>query len=85
MLSLSALTLANSFVDYSAKASLGAQFNLNSLEVEFGLARSAVDDAKIRTLTFYFVAPLSERVDIELSTGITDAEEVESTLFGGVS
>lgn len=84
-LSLSALTLANSFVDYGAKASLGKQFDLKSLEVEIGLARSAVDDAKIRTLTIYFVTPLSERVDIEFSTGINDSNGFDSTYFGGVS
>lgn len=83
VLSLSALTLANSFLDYRAEASFGFAWDLRSLEFEISKARSAVDDADIRTFAVYWVTPLNERVDLELSGGLNDSDGFEQSFFAG--
>ncbi len=85
VLSLSALTLANSFLDYRAEASLGFEWGLRSLEFELSAGRSAVDDARVRTVTLYYVTPLSERLDLEVSLGRNDSEGLDNAVFAGLA
>ncbi len=85
VLSLSALTLANSFLDYRTEASLGFEIGIRSLEFEFSRAKSAVDDADIRTFALYFITPMSERLDLQLSAGVNDSEGLANSVFAGLA
>lgn len=84
-LSRSALTLANSFVDYRAEANVGFEWGLKSLEFELSKARSAVDDGDILVFAAYWVTPLGERTDLELSAGLHDPEGFDNSAFAGIA
>lgn len=84
-LSLSALTLANSFIDYRVEASLGFEWGLQSVELEISKARSAVDDGEIQVYAAYWVMPLGERTDLELSAGLHDPEGFDNSAFAGIA
>ena len=85
MLSLSALTLSNSFLDYQLQANLGFNWGLKSLELESGSSRSAVDGSDILTVGLIFVTPLAATTDIELSAGINDAQGEEQAVFASIA
>lgn len=84
-LSLSALTLANSFVDHRVEAGVGFAWGLNSLELELSRARSAVDGADIQVIAAYWVTPAGERTDLELSAGLYNPDGFDSSVFAGVA
>lgn len=80
LLSFSRLSLINSLVDYSARATLGLNVGDQRWEFEAGTWKGEVDGGTTTTATIRFLTPLSEASDIEFGLGYDDSD-----LYGGVT
>lgn len=83
-LASSALTLANSFIDVEWGAGLEYDQGGRAFGLQWRETRSAVDNSALRSLSGSALLPVADRWDLEFSVGISDAEELDSALFGGV-
>jgi len=83
-LSSSALTLSNSFIDVEWGAGLDYELGEKVLSLQWRHNRSAVDRSELRSLAASFVWPAAERWDAVVSLGVSDAQDLDGTLFGGV-
>ena len=83
-LASSALTLANSFIDTEFAA--GIEYDLDSrvFSMQWRRDRSAVDGSNLRSVNLAALFPVANRWDLELALGMSDADELDRALFGGV-
>ena len=79
----STLTLANSLVDFETSVGVERSFGQRALSLNFGRDRSAVDQTFLNSLDLGFLFPAGDRVDIELSLGVSDTDDFGSEAFGG--
>jgi hypothetical protein len=84
LLSASALTLANSFVD--KQANIGLEWESNGPVVNIGYARdrSAVDRSEFRSLNGAVLFGVGPRIDLEFNIGKSNSNLAENAYYGGV-
>jgi len=84
LLSTSALTLANSFVDH--ERSIGAEREIGRalFSMRFATDRSALDDSKFDTYDFAVLVPLGPRVDLEVNIGSGRSDFFDAGHYGGL-
>lgn len=84
LLSTSALTLANSFVDH--ERSIGAEREIGRalFSMRFATDRSALDDSKFDTYDFAVLVPLGARVDLEVNVGSGRSDFFDAGHYGGL-
>ena len=80
----STLTLANSLVDFEMTAGVERSFGDRSLSLNYARDRSAVDRTFLNSLDVGLLLPVGNRVDLELSFGVSDSQDFGSEAFGGV-
>ena len=83
-LASSALTLANSFIDVEWGAGIEFDLSDKALSLQWRQDRSAVDAGELHSISLAALLPVADRWDLELSFGLSDAEGLDSALFGGV-
>ena len=83
-LASSALTLANSFIDVEWGTGLEYDSGGRAFSLFWRQDRSAVDASELRSISAAALFPIARRWDLEFSLGLSDAEDVNSALFGGV-
>ena len=74
LISVTRLSLLNSLVDYRASLTLGIDFGLKRLEFEAGQWEGAVEGSRTNSYSVRFLAPISNRNDIEFGLGYDDSE-----------
>lgn len=79
-LSASRLSLANSLLDNRVDAGIDFDFGLRAVSFEAGRRQTAVDGARVDSVSFGFLFPASDSSDIELRLGYDDSER-----FGGAT
>ena len=84
LLSTSALTLANSFVDHERMLGFERELGRTLLNVSFREDRSAIDGSKLETIEAGVLWPISRRIDVEVNLGSGRSDLVDSGLYGGV-
>jgi hypothetical protein len=80
----STLTLANSLVEFETSVGVERSFGDRSLSLTYARDRSAVDRTYLESLDIGFLFPVSKRVDLELSLGISDSQDFGGETFGGI-
>ena len=83
-LASSALTLANSFVDYEMTAGVERQFGNIATTLTYGRDRSAVDGSVLDSTGVGILFPAGRRADIELTLGASNGDDFGSDVYGGV-
>ena len=82
LISVTRLSLINTLVDYRANISLGFDFGLKRLELEFAQWEGAVAGSRTNSYSLRFLAPIGRRNDIEFGLGYDDSENYgEVTVF----
>lgn len=84
LLSTSALTLANSFVD--EKRSMGVEWTGPNKVVGLhaNRDRSAVDSTELTSVSVAVLVPVGRRVDLEVNLGRSDSDLLGAGLYGGL-
>ncbi len=83
-LASSALTLANSFIDTEWGIGLEYDASGKAFNLQWRKDRSAVDSSELNSVSVGALLPVAERWDLEFSFGLSDAEDLDRALFGGV-
>ncbi len=83
-LATSALTLANSFVDFEATAGIERRFGNVMATATFGRDRSAVDRSELDTLGISVLFPIGFSADLEVNLGLSDGDDFGTDVFGGL-
>jgi hypothetical protein len=82
LISVTRLSLINTLVDYRANISLGFDFGLKRLELEFAQWEGAVAGSRTNSYSLRFLAPIGRRNDVEFGLGYDDSENYgEVTVF----
>jgi hypothetical protein len=85
LLSASALTLANSFLDHDRFVAVERDVGLASvLTLRLAKDRSAIDGAELETIEGAVLFPIGRRVDLEVNLGHGGSELFQSGYYGGV-
>jgi hypothetical protein len=84
LLSTSALTLANSFVDHERMLGFERELGRTLLNVSFREDHSAIDGSKLETIEAGLLWPISRRIDVEVNLGSGRSDLLGSGLYGGV-
>lgn len=79
-LAASRLSLANSLLDHRVDAGIDFKFGLKLLSLEVGSRQTAIDSARVDSLSVGFLFPASDASDIELRVGYDDTDN-----FGGTT
>jgi hypothetical protein len=90
-LSSSRLSMINSLIDHRISAGIEFEFGLRSLDLTAGSWQTAVDGGRVESISVGFLAPMSDRTDVELrfsfdnskNYGHTAAISVFVYYFGG--
>jgi hypothetical protein len=81
----SPISVADSLVERSALIGGRHQFAVWSFGMEAGWYRGAIDGVETRTLATVLGFPISHRLDLDLTLGAVDADEVDTTGYGMLS
>jgi len=84
LLTTSALTMANSFMDYVALLGIEWQAGNRLINLNFTRDRSAVDGTELETVNLAFLFPVSLRMDLEFNIGTGNSDLLETGLYGGI-
>ncbi len=86
LLSASALTIANGFFERSSSTGVEYAFtDANTyLFFNFNHDKGAVDQLETNTYSLGVVTPVADRWDIEVRAGITEADDLDDSFFGGI-
>jgi hypothetical protein len=84
LLSTSALTLANSFIDHERSIGAEREIGRTLLSMRFASDRSAIDGSKFDTYDFAVLVPLGRRVDLEINLGSGRSEFFDASHYGGL-
>lgn len=83
-LASSVLTLSNSFIDSEWGVALDYQLGEPAFSVQWRRDRSAVDLSELTSVSLGALFPVADRLDLEISLGVSDSDELDAALFGGV-
>lgn len=82
LISVTRLSLLNTLVDYRASLALGIDIGLKRLEFEAAQWKGAVEGSRTNSYSVRFLAPITNRNDIEFGLGFDDSENYgEVTVF----
>ena len=84
LLSTSALTLANSFVDEEAGFGVERELGAAVLNFAYNRDRSAVDGSRLQSFSVAGLFPVSRRIDIELNIGSSRSDFFGNDFYGGL-
>lgn len=84
LLSTSALTLANSFVEEEAGLGVERELGASLLNFAYHHDRSAVDGSRLESLNLAVLFPVSRRIDLELNIGSSRSEYFGNDIYGGL-
>jgi hypothetical protein len=85
LLSTSAVTLAYSLVDEYSRLGIERTFGRKLVNLDFGSDRSAIDGARLESVSAAVLWPVGRRMDLEVHLGTSRTEGYESALYGGFS
>ncbi len=80
LLSISRLSLLSSLIDWRVSAGIGIDFGLKRWQLDIAKWRGAIDGGDNRSVTITFLAPMTDKTDIEISLGYDDSD-----LYGEVT
>ena len=80
LLTVSRLSLLSSLIDWRATVGLDIDFGLNRLSFDVSRWQGAIDNGDNYGATISYLAPVSQRTDVEFSIGYDDSD-----LFGDVT
>ena len=80
LLSVTRLSLINSLVDHRAGISFSIDQGLKNWEFDFSTWEGVIDRSRTRSYTVRYLAPMSNRTDIEFGLGYDDSE-----LYGDIT
>jgi hypothetical protein len=84
LLSTSALTLANSFIDHERSIGAEREIGRTLFSMRFATDRSALDDSKFETYEVAVLVPLGARVDLEVNVGSGRSDFFDAGHYGGL-
>ena len=85
LLSASTVTLAYSLEDYYASFGVERAFASTLLNIDLGRDRSAIDGARLTSLSGTVLWPVARRVDLEFTLGRSRTEGYGASVYGGLS
>lgn len=85
LLSNSTLTLAYGFVDEYARLGVEREVGNILLNLDLGSDRSAIDGARLKSVSAAVWLPVAPRLDLELQLGSSRVQGLSSSLYGGVT
>lgn len=83
-LSISRLSLLSSLIDWNVSAGVGVDFGLKRWQLEASRWRSSLDNGETTSVTLRFLAPVTDRSDIELGLGYDNSELYGDVTFASV-
>jgi len=84
LLSTSALTLANSFIDHERSIGAEREIGRTLFSMRFATDRSALDDSKFESYELGVLVPLGARVDLEVNVGSGRSDFFDTGHYGGL-
>jgi hypothetical protein len=84
-LNASSLSLASALLDYNITFGVDVPIGEFSFNVELARDVAATDGVTLDSASFGFVHPLADHLEIEYRLGGSKGDDVESSLFGGVT
>jgi hypothetical protein len=84
LLSVSTLTLANSFIDHERLIGFDKELGSKLLTITYTTDRSAIDGSKYDTLDAGLLFPIGRRVDLEVNVGSGRSDLADAGLYAGL-